>query len=228
LYTPDGRESFPGFASADPASDVERVYRHPGWINVDDRLGLVFCGTGSTHYLNRHHFPTWWAVADDLVLSRLNEPLRARSGAVIGKLTAAIAPGHGRARTGALRPVELRGPRHTAGLLLGGYLVAANFLATTRIVQLRCRWPRPGSVPVFAGITRIGSGRVSYALELPPFRPALRQVLCEVEVSGPVEIAAAVEGRVVALNPADRDCRVGLAGDARTVRLRPGGSAVLR
>jgi len=227
LFTPAGRERFAGFASPDPASDVERQYRHPGWLNVDGRLGLAYRGTGLTHYTNRHHFPVWRAVADDLILSREEAPGRVRAGATIGQLAAAIAPGYSSARTAALHLVEPRCPRHSAALLLGDHLALANFSDRSRTVTARVPRVEGDGVPVFAGLTTITAERVTHAVGLPPWRPALRRALCEVETTGEVEIVAAAEGRVLARNTSSTRTRVQVAGGP-AVHLRPGASAVLR
>lgn len=227
LYTPDGRERFAGYASEDPASDVVRLYQHPAWLNVDNRLGLTYRGTGLTRYTNRHHYPTWWAVADDLVLSELTVATWARAGTTFGQLAAAIAPGYSRARTGSLRLAELRCPRHSAALLLGDCLAVANFSARSRTVTAR-RPRAPGEpVAVFAGLTTISPERVSYSVELPPWRPALRRSLCAVEVSGEVEITATPEGRVLGLNCSSTRARIEVVDGGPAIRLRPGASAVL-
>jgi len=137
VHVPDGAERFPGFADRDPGSDVERWYDHPSWLNVDGRMGLVYCGTGRTRYLNRHHFPVWRAVADDLTLSCRPEPFRVAPGGVAGELAAAVAPGYSAARTAGIRFSVLRAPRHAAGLLLGKALALANFAASARVVRLQ-------------------------------------------------------------------------------------------
>ena len=51
LYHPNGAETFPGFPGNDPDADVVFDLRDPGWLNVDDQLGIVFKGTGGTRYV---------------------------------------------------------------------------------------------------------------------------------------------------------------------------------
>lgn len=38
------------------------------WLNVDDRMGFVFAGTGSAFYLNKHYHEVFHAVYDELIL----------------------------------------------------------------------------------------------------------------------------------------------------------------
>ena len=46
LFHPDGEAAFRGFVSDNPDDDVVLTLDHPAWVNVDDRLGLVFEATG--------------------------------------------------------------------------------------------------------------------------------------------------------------------------------------
>lgn len=217
IATPDGTTRFEGFVSADPSSDIIRTYDHPGWLNVDGRLGLVFQGTGATVYHNRHHFNPWWATADDLTLSRMAGPQRVAAGQVITELAALIVPGQSAAATARSRLVRLRAPAGCAALLGRGHLAVANFGARTTTARLRAPREAGQPIPLFSGSTDITDQARNYQLTLPPGHATLLKAVAQVMVSGRVELTAA-SGTLVAHNPGSGAATVTLG--AKTTRLR--------
>lgn len=228
IHTPEGKERFAGYVDADPHSDLIRTYDHPAWLDVDGRLGLVFQGTGQTVYHNRHYFETWWAVADDLVLSRLEHPFRARAGATIGQLATLIAPDRSARQTAALQLIELRASGRAAGLLAGSYLAAANFESKRRTVRLSAPRAQLDRVPVFAGTTRTSSRSVTCSLVLNPGASTLRKALMTLDVDGQVEISAAETGQVTVRNIGKQTATLAAGSRDEKLRLRPGAVAALR
>ncbi|MBK8859376.1 MAG: hypothetical protein IPN11_17445 [Opitutaceae bacterium] len=223
--TPEGATRFEGFVSKDPASDIVRTYDHPAWVNVDDRLGIVFRATGETVYHNRHYFNPWWAVADDLTLSRNNGPQSVKAGAVITQLAALIAPGQSAAKTAATNLTVLAAPKDCVGLIGRGHLAAANF--GTNITQARLR-TKPGElslIPVFEGTTRIANQTATYPLTLQPGQAVLRKAVCAVKTTGTVELTASAS-TVVAHNPGKTAASVTLG--QKTTKLRPGQTLKLK
>lgn len=225
LHTAGWEERFAGYADADPASDLVRQLEAPGWLNLDDRLGIIYHGTGRTVYHNRHHFPTWWAVADDLILSRDERRRRVTAGAVIGELCAVLAPDRSRQQTAALRPVELAAQGAAAGLIAGEYLAAASFAPRDGQVELRASRAALPLVPIFPGRARVTARQVTYALALLAGQATLRRRLFEVEVDGLVEIAMAETGEVLVRNRGSASARI--RAGKRTWRVPTGGSAFL-
>lgn len=219
VTTAAGTERFAGFVSADPASDVIRRHVHPGWINLDGRLGIVFRGTGETVYHNRHHFPTWWATADDLVLSRIDRPRRVKAGAEIARLAALITPGQPAKKTAATVLHELTAPPDCAALIGADHLAAANFGVTTVHATLRTTFGIGEHMPIFPGTTRIAGQNVSYHLTLPPARAMLHRAVCHLVTTGPIEVVA-TDTTVLAGNTGSS--ATSLTIGRRHVRLRSG------
>jgi len=77
------------------------------WVNIDDRAGLVFEGSGRTVYRNLHHWDVWHAVEDELVLSEHAEPVSVAVAEEIARLTAVWYPDQAHGDTAA-RSMEVR------------------------------------------------------------------------------------------------------------------------
>ena len=227
FYTPDKTERFSGYVDTDPGSDVIRTYDHPQWVNVDDRLGILFRGTGETVYHNRHYFNPWWAVADDLTLSRIEQKFRVKKGAIISELTALVAPDQSQRRTASLSLIELKTRKRAAGLIAGGYLAAARFEAKGGKITFTVPRKKLSEVPVFPGTASISSRSVTYALHLEAGAATLRKSLLSLSVEGEVEVVAVDTGQVLARNVGRGQATVRI-GRQKAARIRPGAVAMLR
>jgi len=227
LYTPEGAETFAGYVDTDPDSDQIRTYHHPGWINVDDRLGIVFAGSGQTVYHNRHYFDPWWAVADDLVLSRIDRRFTAKKGEVISQLTALIAPDQSHRRMASPGLTALRTRKPAAGLIASGFLAAASFDQRPGKITFTVSRTALPEVPVFPGSVSVSSRWVSYPLRLEAGAAALRRALLVLRIDGEIEVTAADTGQVLARNMGRRVATVETDGSGKPVRIRPGAVAVL-
>ncbi|MCF7689571.1 MAG: hypothetical protein K9N01_14875 [Cephaloticoccus sp.] len=219
ISTPEGNTRFESFVSADPASDVVRSYVHPGWLNVDGRLGLVFRGTGTTVYHNRHHFPTWWATADDLTLCRREKSQKIPVGKVIAELAALIAPGQSARKTAATQLIELTGSTACVGLIGHGHLAVANFGAAPVHAAFKTGRSAFQAVPVFAGTTRITDRGVTYSLSLQPGQAKLHKAAAMLGVTGDVEVSTS-SSTIIAHNIGSRNAAVTLG--RKTAKVRPG------
>jgi len=169
--TPGGTERFEGFVSTDPESDVVRTYNRPGWVNVDDRLGIVFSGTGTTVYHNRHYFEPWWATADDLVLSRSTSPTHYEAGARIAFLCALFVPDQDAretAITAAAAPVVLQGEPGHVGVLIDGWLAAANLTDTGGRLRFVVARGNGWADQAFPGTVTLNDSEWVYELVLAP------------------------------------------------------------
>ena len=225
FHTPGSSETFRGFVSKDPASDVIRTYQHPEWVNVDGRLGIVFSGNGETIYHNRHFFKTWWAVADDLTLSRVRQGLEVKEGKTVAELSALFAPEASANKTAELAPFfsVLKGGSGCAGALAEGFLVAARFGGKGGIATFRLRRSdEVRSVPVFAGSLEVTPEEVRYDLSLTTGQAVLRAPVTELEVEGSVDVIAAESGEIVVRNTGKTAGSVRKAGSKRAESLRPG------
>jgi len=227
LHTPEGSEAFHGYVSAEADSDVVRTYDHPAWVNVDDRLGIAFSGTGQTVYHNRHYFSPWWAVADDLVLSRLEGRLRARADETLSQLSAMVCPGRSHTRMQAARYTRLNTRAHAAGLVARTHLAAAHFGPKRGRVTLSARRRDLTETPVFAGTTLIRAQSVAYPLLMEAGQALLRPALCHLRVDGELEITASDAGRAIATNSGSQRASVSVDGGPEA-GLAPGQTMVLR
>lgn len=166
LYTPDGARDYHGWLGESEDDDVVDMLGRPGWLNLDDRIGIVFAGPGEAIYHNRHHHRPYRAIADDVVLSRLEGPQELAAGEASEPLTALLIPEQPHEETGHSRLRVLDAPPDIVGMLTGDYLVAANFGDRERDVTLDD--PGAESSWTFTGATaEVLADRVRYSLTLP-------------------------------------------------------------
>jgi hypothetical protein len=86
LFWPGGEQEFRGYLAGSTDDDIVCQVPGPGWVNVDDRMGFVFAGTGSPVYVNKHYHEVFHAVYDELILGQ-HEPGRGfRSGEKVAEL----------------------------------------------------------------------------------------------------------------------------------------------
>jgi hypothetical protein len=215
LHTPGRTDRFEGGVSADPNSDRIEIYDHPRWINIDGRMGIVFKGTGETVYHNRHYYPTWRAVADDLILGRIERPLRAARGRCFAEMTALLAPGCRAGKTADLRIVSLAGPKQSAALIAEDHLAAANFAAQSHTLSFSASRNRFSEIPIFPGVTRASSRRVTVRLQLHPGAAALQKARAHALVEGAVEFTSADTGSIVVRNTGRVPAKIRMRGDRR-------------
>ena len=222
IYSPEGSERFKGFISIDPSSDVVRTYDQPGWINVDNRLGLVFSGPGKTVYHNRHFFNPWRAVADDLTLSRIEKPFRVKAGGQIARLDALIAPDRTARKTAELSPGLLNGPKSSVAFLTQGYLVAANFSTRPRQLAFDLNRSKNQEIPVFKGTCSLSSRSVAYGMQLRSGEATLRSAILWLTSEGTLRITGTETGEVLVENAGRKKTIVTILGTSSTVTIQAG------
>ena len=200
VHVPEGSDRFESYVTADPESDVIKTYEHPAWLNVDDRLGIVYAGSGKTVYHNRHFYKVWRAVADDLTLSRIDGPGRVGSGRTISELTALIAPDRTHRKTAGLDLVVMKTRRSAAGLLADSHLAVANFGERAGAFTFTASRSELSKIPIFEGVVRIDEENVVYSRGLGAGEAELQKAILHVEMAGSIEINAAETGEVWARN----------------------------
>ncbi|NLX96855.1 MAG: hypothetical protein GXY83_11820 [Rhodopirellula sp.] len=156
LYGPAGKTDYKGWLGKSASDDIVDRLGRPDWLNVDDRMGIRFVGPGETIYHNRHYHPRYRAIADDLVLSRLERPQALKTGEATVALAALLIPEQNHEDTVRSELRILTGPGDTVCLATSGYLAAANFAASGGVTLFRGR--RPGLLDVYAGTTILVSG----------------------------------------------------------------------
>ena len=227
VYTPEGSERFEGFISDDPDSDVVRTCNQPGWVNVDDRIAIVFQGPGKTVYHNRHFFKPWRAVADDLTLSRIDRKFRVQAGKPVATFTALLAPDVSHKRMADLKLIAPKAPRDVTALLAQGHLAAASFSDRAKTVALEVQRRDLEGIPVFSGTATISASAVKYGVRLRPGEAALKKALLTIRTDRNLCITAAETGDIVARNLGRKVATVQIDGSQKTTRIRPGESADL-
>ncbi len=92
LFHAGGERALTGYVSPSVVDDETLDLGGTRWVNVDDRFGLVFEGTGRAVYHHRHSFKLWRAVEDNLFLSLQDTPQTFRAGDRIADLTSLWCP----------------------------------------------------------------------------------------------------------------------------------------
>lgn len=219
LYHPDGTETFPGFPGNDPDADVVFDLRDPGWLNVDDQLGIVFKGTGGTRYVNRHYFSpfAFRAVADDLFLSLDEAAKEYRAGEQVGALAMMICPEQPHEKTPARFLSTAESSDDTVGLIAEGYLCAGNFGARRKLCAFET--VAGGEVPVFGSITRVCGQRVAYAVPIEGGMAVYAQEVLKVRTDGDIRVEAVPGGGAYVANDAGRRVDVSVLKDGKVLEL---------
>jgi hypothetical protein len=190
---------------------------------------LRLAGPGEAIYLNRHWFKPYRAVADDLVLSRLERKSSLRAGQATAPLAALLIPEAGHAETAAAKLSILSGPKETACLATDGYLAAANFEAASRtcvFTQTRLQ-----TIPIYEGVTSEVTGQVHRCeVTIGAGSACLHRSVRNLAVEGHVRIDVTVRGEIHVANIGDQPARVEVvSGQARgrPLQLSPGDIQVL-
>ena len=200
VHTPGGSVRFKSLVSRDPNSDDVETYDHPAWLNVDNRLGIVYTGTGKTAYHNRHYYQVWRAVADDLILSRLDEPVQVTSGNTISELTALVAADRTHSKTGGIEFVIMQTERPAIGLLADNHLAVANFGEKAGAFTFTANRSDLSEIPIFGGVTCVDGDSVAYPRSLGSGEARLQEAILNIAAEGALEINAAETGVVWARN----------------------------
>lgn len=224
LYHPAGTTDYKGWLGKSAGDDVVDQLGRPAWLNVDDRIGVRFTGPGTAIYHNRHYHPRYRAIADDLVLSRLEHPQTLRAGEATAPLVALLIPEQNHADTVRSELCTLTGPDDTACLATGGYLVAANFAPAGGVTVFRGR--RPERIDVYAGTTiQIRGEDREMHVPLAGRVAQWFEAAATLRLDGDVRVDANTVGAIYVTNLGKQAASVeivGAAGAGRKESLRPG------
>ncbi len=199
LYRPDGSTDYKGWLGEREAEDIEDSLGRPEWLNVDDRLGIVFSATGEAGYLNRHYYKPYRAIADDLTLSRQADEEALRAGEEAGSLTALLIPEQTHEDTPASRLDVLTGPDGSACLVTDGYLAAANFEERRKVCTFK--QARQEDVLVYSGATvDVNGDAVRYRVPLNSQSARLLAGTVTLRANGDIRADAAPGGEVYVTN----------------------------
>ena len=129
VFWQDSQREFEGYAADLDTPDEIVELGDTGWVNVDNRFGFVFHGSGRPVYRNPHFFKVWHATENDLILNLHDEPAPVRAGDRIAWLAALWLPEQQRDET-ARTVLEILA--HDADLMAvrtPAHLCACNFRA---------------------------------------------------------------------------------------------------
>ena len=181
-------------------------------------------GPGEAIYHNRHYHRPYRAIADDLVLSRLEEQRALRAGEATAPLAALLIPEQSHQDTPQAELHILAGPEWTACLATSGYLAAASFAPAQKSCVFSCR--RPELVGAYAG-TRVEIRGEVLEVRIPLAAGSAQwfEAAAMLRVEGDVGVEAMAAGGIYATNlgkgPAGVEI-VGAAGSGGKQSLRPG------
>ena len=222
LYRPDGATDYEGRLADSPEADRVDRLGTPGWLNIDDRMGIRFLGPGAAVYHNRRFHKPYRAIADDLTLSRHECALR--RGEASAPFVALLVPEQSHTETPGSGLSLLQGPEGAACIATDGYVAAANFAPASRT----CAFTGPGSqvVPVYPGarVEARGEG-VTIEVRIAGRHAVLLRAARTVKVSGDVRIDALAQDAVYVVNIGERQAVAEVTqddGPALRLDLSPG------
>jgi hypothetical protein len=127
LYWPGGSRSFRGYISDSAKDDVTRDLTGFDWINIDDRMGFRFAGTGAASYINKHFYKVYHAVYDELTLGRHPDSRAFKTGDKVAELTIMWLPERDHDSTAKAKFEVLKTPPDVFAARVDGWLCACNF-----------------------------------------------------------------------------------------------------
>ncbi|MDA0745616.1 MAG: hypothetical protein O2954_03800 [bacterium] len=99
LYHPNGQHTFEGYVTGNESDDETLDLPATGWINIDNRFGIMYRSSAPGQYRNHHAFNPWRAVEDTLSLNLLTEPHSFQPGEEIAHLITLFIPEQSHAET---------------------------------------------------------------------------------------------------------------------------------
>ena len=230
LHHPDGEEKFRGFVSASPEDDIAFSLGHPGWLNVDDRMGIVFSGTGKTLYINRHYFKPYRAIADDLYLSVQDENGEHNVGETIAELAFLLCPEQPHDKTPDQHLEVISSEKDAVCLIAPGYLCALSSPMLSHDEQASssgyCEFSmvRDDLIPIFPGTTEIDKDHAKLRLQLFAGQAIFSETRFYAKTDGSIEVTA-VPGPIAFLtNRGEDNAEVQIIKDSitETILLKAG------
>jgi hypothetical protein len=210
FYSPRGEHTFPSMVKPNPRDDKVVTFIRPGWLNLDDRMGIIIASdTHRSLYHNRHYFKPYHAVSDDVFLNLQEKRRRYRADNIIADIVFMLCPGQSHAKT-PRQELRLARPYSpgTWGILADHILVLGNFDARNGCHAFQ--FTRPRLIPVFAGMARLQAERVIYETDLPQGQGHFLEALTVVETNESVTIAALPNGQMYITNHAPRTALISI------------------
>jgi hypothetical protein len=173
LFWDGGVQVCHGYASDTDSADTTIALAPSCWINIDDRAGLVFQGTGRAVYCNRHRFPIWRAMEDELVLNLQDTPQTCQAGATIAQLVALWCPEQTHEETASQRLILYNSPPETVIAEVDHYLCAGNFGDTTVVLPRALTVSAGQPLPLAWSVTGVATTDLQATLQLGTREPMI-------------------------------------------------------
>lgn len=173
LHWAAGAAHFTGYPTRQREDDIVQPLDGATWVNVDDRFGLIFQGSGPRFYYNRHHFPVWHAIKDDLVLSLHDEPFTVAANAEIARFIALWRPEQEHSATAAEQlQIHVTAPELCA-VTVDNFLCTANFSATPQLVPVPIMLAAGSPLPLSWGVSATMPTPITVEPQLAAWEPGL-------------------------------------------------------
>jgi hypothetical protein len=196
LYGPGFERRYESRVETSPDADIVERFGHPAWLNVDDRLGIRLKAAGAALYHNRAFHKPFYAVKDNLVLSRIEAPREMRSGETAAWMAALLTLEESRKETADETFKVLDGPPDAAALSSGAHLAAANFASKDR--EIAFSFDASRGAPLFAGTRCFCDGSAArIILELPANGAAFLKRIGHVPAGRTAAYECTASGRVI-------------------------------
>lgn len=142
LYWQGEARSFEGYPSSSPDEDITCELSGSEWVNIDDRMGFRFAGSGSASYTSKHFFQPFHAVHDELILGRYPEDRAFSAGEKIAELAVLWCPEQDHEATSRQEFAIVDTADGVFAALVDGWLCACNF------DEQACELPEVEGAPV--------------------------------------------------------------------------------
>jgi len=175
LFWEQGERVFEGFPTESPENDLELALTPSRWVNVEDRFGIVFQGTGRAVYRNPHYFPLWHAVEDQLILSLQDERRVFEAGDIVSELTALCCPGSAHEQTECERLTVHSQQPEVLAVEVDGYFCAGNFGQRAAELPVKVRLSGEEPVAIAPGLSALAKVGTEVKLQLEGLQPVIVQ-----------------------------------------------------
>ncbi len=224
LYHPDGSTDYKGWHGDAESDDIIDALGRPSWLNIDDRLGIYFTGAGQAVYHNRHYYKPYRAIADDLTLSRQQEPKSLTAGDEAGRLSAMLTPEQSHRDTTSTHFHTLTGHEDSVALVAEGFLTVANFKPERQSCSFHL--PRPNEITIYAGATVETKGEeLRCTVTLKAQSACLLEAARTLRTEGDIRVDAVPGGATYVTNTENSDLQVQVTGGKgawETMKVAPG------
>ena len=222
LYSPDGKQEFKGWLGDSEEDDELAQLGQPGWINIDDRMGFVFQGSGEATYLNRHYHKPYHAIHDRLALSRVPKETSFKKGQTVAWLAALLLPEQHHDETSEEWMELLDSLEGAAAMMTRGALAAANFEDVDRSLSFDSS--RTGAFQLFPGVSaHLDREACRYEVRLPARRSSFFEAVGALAANGPLDADVTADGTCFLTNAGDAPVEALLEKDGSPpMEIQPG------